>query len=105
MKKSDVKLDTLKAAVQILDYSYEKKWGILKMKKSRLATDAHIFKTETNAVYVNFSGAVTYQFDNEDDYYEFMTKNFEEYKSEKEMYIKGWDMTEEAWNNWNNETL
>ena len=50
---------------------------------------------------VTISNAVTYVFDNEEEFQKFLTKKFVKYNTEREMYQDFLKMDDETWEQWN----
>lgn len=76
--------------------------GLLTMNSGKMTSKLHILRTKhSEAVMITISDAVTYTFDNEEELQKFLTKRFERFNTEKEMWQKFTGMDDETWEEWN----
>ena len=102
MKKNEVKLETLKIAVQFLGYKQEDTQGVMTLKDgSRMTTELHIFRTPEGPILLNLSGVTTFEFETEEEFQKYLNKKFEMFESDKDMYMNFCGMDEETWEEWN----
>lgn len=103
MEKIPTTLSTLKQVAPILHYGIAEFSAILSIKKGKITAHMTVFRTPEKAVLLNISDAVTFKFETENEYENFMAEYADVCDSEKEMLMK-LGMSEEALEEWNNES-
>lgn len=105
MKKEKiiVKASTLKMTLQFDETAtFEILTGLLTVRETQMTSKLYILRTKlSEAIMVTISDAVTYTFDNEEELQNFLSKKFERFDTEKEMYQTFLGMDDETWNEWN----
>lgn len=102
MKKMQLTLKTLRIAGQVLGYKEEDTQGVMTLKNgSRMTSDLYIFRTPEGPILLNLSDAITFEFETEEEFQEYLNKKFELFKTDKDMYMSFCGMDEETWEEWN----
>lgn len=103
MKRSEVKLETLRIAVKCGLYPECKEISaIQKMKDgSRMTSTLYIFSDPTGKMLMNISNCITLEFENVDEMNAYISKKFEIFSSDKEMWQSFTGMDDETWEEWN----
>ena len=102
MKKSQVSLQLLNIAVQMLDYKKTVKSAVMTLKDgSRMTSTLNIFETPEGVIMLNISNCVTYEFENKTEFAKYLNKKFQIFESEKEMWTEFCGMDDETWEEWN----
>ena len=102
MKKSQVSLQLLNIAVQMLDYKKTVKSAVMTLKDgSRMTSTLNIFETPEGVIMLNISDCVTYEFENKAEFAKYLNKKFQIFESEKEMWTEFCGMDDETWEEWN----
>lgn len=103
MEKTIIKFETLNMAVKCGLYQEPQTINaVMNLKDgSRMTTTLYVFNDPTGKVLVNISKCATYEFENEEEFKQYLNKKFIVFKNEKDMYqsFMGWD--DETWNEWN----
>lgn len=105
MKKTNtvVKEATLKMTPQFDETAtFETLTGLLTVSGNQMTSKLYILRTGlSEAIMVTISNAVTYVFDNEEEFQKYLSKRFVKYDTEREMYQDFLKMDDETWEQWN----
>lgn len=102
--KTVMKEAMLKAALKVDETAtLETLVGLLTVCGSRMTSRLCIYRTGlSKAIMVTISDAVTYNFDDEEEFQKFlMKKSFVKFDTEKAMYQEFLHMDDETWEEWN----
>lgn len=103
MKKSEVKQMVLDIAVKCGVYAQPKEINaIMKMKDgSRMTSTLYIYNDPTGKILLSISRCTIFEFDNEEELNSYISKKFEIFSSDKEMWQTFTGMDDETWEEWN----
>jgi hypothetical protein len=103
MIKKEIGFDVLKIAETCLGYTSTIKSAIMTLKDgSRMTTTLYVFDTPEGHVLVNLNKTkITLDFESKDEFEKYLSKKFEVFESDKEMWQTFTGMDEETWEEWN----
>lgn len=105
MEKIKLNLNEMNQIAEMLNYKVSNKVGVMTLKDgSRMTTELHIFEIPEGPVFLNLSNATTFKFEDKESFDKYITKKFQLYKNDKEMYMDFCGMSEEDWKVWNSES-
>ena len=85
-----------------LHVTKETAYAIMKMKDgSRMTSTLYIYNDPTGKILLSISRCTIFEFDNEEELNSYISKKFEIFSSDKEMWQTFTGMDDETWEEWN----